>query len=389
MPKLIRITTAPLSLKVLLSGQMKYMRENGFDVVMVSSDGNELEGVKFNEGCRHHIIPMTRRMTPFGDLRCLWLLYRFFKKEKPDIVHSHTPKAGLLAMLAAKFAGVKIRVHTIAGLRYVTTKGFGRKVLITMEKLTGKAATHVWPNSFSLQHYIKENKLVKPAKLEVIGWGSSNGINLARYSATALQPQKLQEIKELIKYDSTLFYFLSVGRIVHDKGMDELLNAFVRIHSINPSVRLLLVGAFEDEVDPISEQARQLINTHPAVIMAGWSDAVEYFMPLSFALVHPSHREGFPNVLLQAGAMHCPIICSRIDGNIDIVAHQQTGLIFEVKNEEELFLQMDYALKNPTLLQQYATVLHHNIEQHFDQPIVHSLLCKKYLELLAAQGFPA
>ncbi len=389
MPKLIRITTAPISLKVLLSGQMKYMRENGFDVVMVSSDGKELKGVKQNEGCRHHIIPMTRRMTPFGDLRCLWLLYRFLKKEKPDIVHSHTPKAGLLAMLAAKFAGVKIRVHTVAGLRFVTTKGFNRKVLIAMEKLTGKAATHVWPNSFSLQQYIKDNKLAKPAKLEVIGLGSSNGINLTRYSVAALQPQKLQEIKELIKYDSTLFYFLSVGRIVHDKGMDELLNAFVRIHSINPAARLLLVGAFEDEVDPVSEQARQLINTHPAVIMAGWSDAVEYFMPLSFALIHPSHREGFPNVLLQAGAMLCPIICSRIDGNIDIVTHQQTGLIFEVKNEEELFIQMDYALKNPALLQQYATVLRHNIEQHFDQPIVHSLLRKKYLELLAAQGFPA
>jgi len=358
-------------------------------VVMVSSDGKELKEVKANEGCRHHIIPMTRRMTPFGDLRCLWLLYRFFKKEKPDIVHSHTPKAGLLSMLAAKMAGIKIRIHTIAGLRFVTTRGFGRRVLIFMEKLTGKAATHVWPNSYSLEKYIKEKKLVRSAKLKVIGWGSSNGINLARYSVAALQPQKLQETKELIKYDPALFYFLSVGRIVHDKGMDELLNAFVRIHSLNPATRLLLVGAFEDEVDPVSEKTRQLIKAHPAVIMAGWSDAVEYFMPLSFALVHPSHREGFPNVLLQAGAMLCPIICSRIEGNIDIVEHQKTGLIFEVKNEEELFGQMEYALKNPALLQQYAKVLRKNIEQHFDQPIVHSLLRNIYLELLAAQEFPA
>jgi len=389
MPKLIRITTAPISLNVLLSGQMKYMNENGFEVIMVSSDGKELERVKQNEGCRHHIIPMTRRMTPLGDLRCLWLLYRFFKKEKPDIVHSHTPKAGLLSMLAAKFAGVKIRIHTIAGLRFVTSKGFGRKLLIAMEKLTGKAATHVWPNSFSLEKYIKENKLVNPNKLEVIGWGSSNGINLSRYSAAALKEEKLQETKKLIQYDSSLNYFLSVGRIVHDKGMDELLNAFVRLHEINPNARLILVGAFEDEVDPVSEKARQLIKSHPAVIMAGWSDAVEYFMHLSFALVHPSHREGFPNVLLQAGAMLCPIICSRIEGNIDIVEHEKTGLIFEVKNEEELFLRMKYALENSTVLQQYARVLCHNIEQHFDQPIIHNLLRKKYLELLAAQEFPA
>ena len=389
MPKLIRITTAPISLKVLLSGQMKYMQENGFDVVMVSSDGKELGDVKANEGCRHHIIPMTRRMTPFADVRCLWLLYRFFKKEKPAIVHSHTPKAGLLSMLAAKLAGVKIRIHTIAGLRFVTTKGFSRRVLIFMEKLTGKAATHVWPNSFSLEEYIKENKLVRPAKLEVIGSGSSNGIKLSRYSPVAIEEEKLQDTKKLIQYDSSLIYFLSVGRIVHDKGMDELLNAFVRLYSINPAVRLLLVGAFEDEVDPVSDTTRQLINTHPAVIMAGWSDAVEYFMPLSFALVHPSHREGFPNVLLQAGAMGCPVICSRIDGNIDIVKHQQTGLIFEVKNEDELYSQLKYALENPAILHQYATTLRQQIEQYFDQPIVHSLLHKKYMELLAAQGFSA
>ena len=382
MAKLIRITTAPISLHVLLSGQLKYMKGQGLDVVMVSSNGKELEGVKKNESCRHHIVPMTRRMTPFGDLRCLWLLYRFFRKEKPDIVHSHTPKAGLLSMLAAKMAGVKIRIHTVAGLRYVTTKGFGRRVLIFMEKLTGKAATHVWPNSFSLEKYIRDNKLVKPSKLEVIGWGSSNGVRLSRYSAASLLEAKLEETKSIIKYDPSFIYFLSVGRIVHDKGMDELLNAFARIYAENPSTRLVLVGAFEDEVDPVSEKARELIHSHPGVIMAGWSEAVEYFMHLSFALIHPSHREGFPNVLLQAGAMHCPIICSRIEGNIDIVEHGKTGLLFEVKNEKELFQQMKYALDNPALLQQNAIALRRQIEQHFDQPIVHSFLLKKYRELL-------
>lgn len=385
MAKIIRITTAPLSLKVLLAGQMKYMQEHGFEVVMVSSDGPELPSVKENEGCRHHIIPMTRRMTPFGDLRCLWLLYRYFRKERPDIVHSHTPKAGLLAMLAARFAGVKLRVHTIAGLRYVTTRGFSRRLLVFMEKLTGKAATHVWPNSCSLENFIRENKLVKPAKLEVIGWGSSNGVRLSRYSPAAIQASKLEETKQHIGFDEKLVYFLSVGRIVHDKGMDELLAAFVKVYEINPSVRLLLVGAFEDEVDPVSDKARELIRNHPGVIMAGWSDAVEYYMHFSFALVHPSHREGFPNVLLQAGAMYCPILCSRIEGNVDIVEHGKTGLIFEVKNEDALFEQMKYALENPALIKQYAATLRQQIEQHFDQPIVHSFLHKRYMELLAGQ----
>jgi glycosyltransferase involved in cell wall biosynthesis len=382
MPKLIRITTAPISLKVLLAGQMRYMNENGFEVVMVSSEGPQLPDVLRNEQCRHVVIPMTRKITVFTDIRCLWLLYRFFKKERPDIVHSHTPKAGLLAMIAAKLAGVKIRIHTIAGLRFMTAKGTTRKILVTMEKLTGKAATHVWPNSYSLLEYIKANKLVKPSRLEVISKGSSNGINLSRFSASSLKQEKLEEIKKLIRYDEKLIYFLSVGRIVHDKGIDELLGAFTEVYKKNDRVRMLLVGAFEDELDPISDEARQILKTHPGVVQAGWHDAVEYFMHFSFALVHPSHREGFPNVLLQAGAMHCPIICSRIEGNVDIVDHGQTGLIFEVKNEKELQEKLEYALADPGVMKQYAASLRQKIEQHFDQKIIHNELRKKYIELL-------
>jgi glycosyltransferase involved in cell wall biosynthesis len=361
---------------------MRYMQENGFDVIMVSSDGPELELVKRNEGCRHHIIPMTRKITPFADLVSLWRLYRFFKKEKPDIVHSHTPKAGLLAMLAAKFAGVKLRIHTIAGLRFMTSKGITLKVLVAMEKLTAKAATHVWPNSFSLLNYIKEHKLVNPSKLEIIGMGSSNGINLSRYSLSSLKPEKLQETKQLVKYDEKLTYFLSVGRLVHDKGIDELVHAFIKLYSVHDQVRLILVGAFEDEVDPVSDETKKILKSHPGIILAGWSDSVEYFMQFSFALVHPSHREGFPNVLLQAGAMLCPVICSRIEGNVDIVEHEKTGLIFEVKNETELFQMLERALKDPVVPGQYAKSLRSKIEQHYDQPIVHRYLRSKYIELL-------
>lgn len=382
MPKLVRLTTAPLSLKYLLPGQMRYMRENGLDVIMVSSDGPEREEVIRNEGCRHQVIPMTRKITPFADLKSLWLLYKFFKKEKPDIVHSHTPKGGLLAMLAAKMAGIKIRVHTIAGLRFMTSKGFTRKLLVFMEKLTAKAATQVWPNSFSLLEYIRTNKLVNPRKLEVIGLGSSNGINLQRFSPAALKEDKLKQIKKLVKYDEQLIYFVSVGRIVHDKGMDELLNAFIQVHKQNDRVRLVLVGAFEDELDPISENARQILKTHPAVIQAGWNDSVEYFMHFSYALVHPSHREGFPNVLMQAGAMYCPVIASRIEGNVDIVDHEKTGLLFEVRNEKELQEKLEFSLANPAIMKEYATALHHKIEQHFDQKMVHQQMMKRYRELL-------
>lgn len=382
MPKLIRVTTVPLSLKYLVPGQARYMQENGFEVVVISSYGPEREEIMKKEGCRHQIIPMTRKVTPLSDLRSLWRLYRFFRKEKPDIVHSHTPKAGLLAMMAARLAGVKIRIHTIAGLRFVTTSGSLRKMLVAMEKLTAQSATHIWPNSRSLLSYIKKKRLVKPEKLGLIGSGSSNGVNLDRYSVAALKEDKLNTVKQLINYNEENIYFLAVGRIVHDKGIDELLKAFIEIHAGNDRTRLILLGAFEDEVDPVSDESRAILNTHPAIVQVGWSDEVEYFMHLSFALIHASYREGFPNVLLQAGAMGCPVICSRIEGNVDLIEQEKTGLLFEVRNEKELQEKMELALAHPAVMRQYAENLRQKVECRFDQRFIWQQLHQRYRELL-------
>ena len=380
--KLIRTTTAPLSLKYLLRNQMRYMKEKGFNVLMVSSDGPEREEVIRNEQCPHTIVPMTRRMTPLADLRALWSFYRLLKKERPEIVHSHTPKAGLIAMLAARLAGVPLRIHTVAGLRFMTVQGFSRKILVAMEKLTMRSATHVWPNSFSLKEYIEKNRLVNPGRLEVIGEGSSNGIDLRRFSPGAIDREKLEKTKALIGYDEQLVYLLAVGRIVRDKGIDELVHAFDEVYQANGQLRLLLVGAFEDELDPVPDKARQMINDHPGIIKTGWNESVEYFMHLADLLVHPSHREGFPNVLLQAGAMNCPVICSRIEGNVDIVTHEKTGLLFEVKDRQQLTVQLKRALSNPAMMKEYSNNLYNKVISHFDQSVVHSRIEKRYRELL-------
>ena len=383
MPKLIRVTTVPMALKYLLAGQMKYMKEKGFEVLMVSADGREREDVIQNETVPHLVIPMTRKITPVADLRSLWRLYKLFRKEKPDIIHSHTPKAGLLAMFAGKLAGIRIRIHTIAGLRFMTATGRTRSLLIQMEKLTGRWATHVWPNSFSLLEYIRQNHLVSENKMKLIGLGSSNGIDLNRFSPSSLKETRLEEIKKLIHYNKDLTYLLCVGRIVKDKGIDELLEAFTRLYQEDPKLRLVLVGTFEDELDPVSEEARKILSSHPGIILAGWSDQVEYFMHLSFALIHPSHREGFPNVLLQAGAMYCPVVCSGIEGNVDIVDHEKTGLIFKVKDGEDLYHKLKEALSGPLRMKGFAQALRYKIEQHFDQKVVHRLLEESYLQLLA------
>lgn len=148
-----------MALGYLLPGQMRFMAGNGFDVLMISADGKELAAVIENEKCRHIIVPMTRKITPFQDVTCLIRLIKIFRKEKPDIVHTHTPKAGLLGMLAAKVCGVKIRIHTVAGLPLMAESGFKYRLLKFIERLTYAAANQVWPNSQSLFNFISEKKL--------------------------------------------------------------------------------------------------------------------------------------------------------------------------------------------------------------------------------------
>ena len=169
-----------MALRYLLPGQMHFMCNNGFDVLMISADGKELAAVIENEKCRHIIVPMTRKITPFQDLTCLIRLIKIFRKEKPDIVHTHTPKAGLLGMLAAKICGIKTRIHTVAGLPLMAETGIKYQLLHFIERLTYSAANQVWPNSQSLMNFIAQKKLCKPTKLKMIGKGSSNGININR-----------------------------------------------------------------------------------------------------------------------------------------------------------------------------------------------------------------
>jgi len=386
MAKIIRVTTVPMALKVLLRGQMRHMKKAGFDVIMVSADGKERDDVMQFEECPHYIIPMTRKITPFADAISFWKLYRLLKKEKPDIVHSHTPKAGLLAMVAAKYAGVKIRIHTIAGLRFMTSSGIIRNILTKMEKITAQAATHVWPNSLSLLNYVKQHKLVNAEKLGIIGKGSSNGVDLSRFSVSVLREEGIRKAREVISYDPSLFYILSVGRIVKDKGIRELAKAFVDLYKENDRLRLVLVGTFEEKLDPLDEEIMQLIKNHPGIILAGWHDDVEYYMHIAGLLVHASYREGFPNVVLQAGAMECPVVCSRIEGNIDIVDEGINGVVFTAGDENDLKNKLQAAISDPAAMKKKAALLRRKIEENFDRCFVQEKLRQKYESLLSVSN---
>lgn len=380
--KLIRITTVPMALRYLLPGQMHFMQHNGFDVLMISANGPELQEVISTEGCRHITVPMTRKITPWQDLKCLLQLVKIFRKEKPDIVHTHTPKAGLLGMLAAKICGIKVRIHTVAGMPLMVEKGMKLQLLVLIEKLTYWAASQVWPNSPSLYDYIITHRFTRQQKLRIIGKGSTNGINLARFNPAVLGEQGIAAIKQQLQYSSGCVYLLCIGRLVADKGIVELVQVFTALSRQHEQLRLVLVGDFEDALDPLPAAVHQEIEQHPGIIHITWTQQVEYFMHCCNYFVFPSHREGFPNVLLQAGAMQLPVICSRITGNVDIVTNEETGLIFEKGDAGQLQQQLEYAIANPGKMKAMAATLHAIVQEDYKRENIWQNILSAYNSLL-------
>ncbi len=380
--KLIRITTVPMALRYLLPGQMRFMAANGFDVLMISADGKELSDVIEIEQCRHIVVPMTRKITPFQDLKCLFGLIKIFRKERPDIVHTHTPKAGLLGMLAAKLTGVKVRIHTVAGMPLMAETGFKYRLLKFIERLTYWAANHVWPNSNSLLQFINEKELCKKNKLNIIAKGSTNGININRFNKAALDKNISSEIKKQINFSNDDIYLLCIGRLVKDKGIVELVHIFTQLQSSHDNLILILVGEFEAALDPLPADTLHEIEINPSILHVNWTNQVEYYMQLADLFVFPSHREGFPNVLLQAGAMGLPVICSHITGNIDIVTNNETGLIFDKGNEEQLLKLLQYALDNPQQMQIMANQLQNVIKENYRRENIWQNMLEAYKSLV-------
>ena len=346
MQKLIRITTVPSSLRSLLKGQHRFMSKY-FEVIGVSGDGDALAEVRQNEGIRTHVVEMTRTITPLKDLKALLKLYKFFKKEKPFIVHSHTPKAGTVGMIAAKLAGVPNRLHTIAGLPLLEKTGVMRKLLNLVEKLTYSCSTLILPNSFKLKRIILTEKFTSASKLKVIGHGSSNGIDTEHYNIAHVTEKEKEQLRESLNINENDTVFIFIGRIVKDKGINELVAAFNLLTKKHSRCKLLLIGSRENHLDPLLSKTEILIKENICIIPTGVQKDIRPYVSISHALTFPSYREGFPNVVLQASCMCLPCIVSDINGCNEIIEDQVNGLIIPVKNSEALESAMIYMIENP------------------------------------------
>lgn len=378
--KLVRITTVPISLRLLITGQPEYMQQSGFDVTVISSEGEDWDKMPL-ENIDSIKVNMARRISLVQDIKSLFKLISVLRKISPDIVHTHTPKAGLLGMIAAWMIGVPVRIHTLAGMPAMTTTGIKKQILMMAERITYLFSNEVWINSKYLKQFTLRNSMISSRKAKMILNGSSNGIDLKKYTFENLDSDRLNALKEKYAIKENDFIYLAVGRMVNDKGINELIIAFDEIYTKNKSVRLFLLGPFE-EGDALPKETIENIKTHPAITHINWSDEVEYFMAVSDCFVHASYREGFPNVILQSASMGCPIVCSDIPGNIDIVESENEGYVFPVGNEIELQRSMEQVLNNKEEAEEKALSLQKKVKTCYDRTVFHKAVKDEYLELL-------
>ncbi len=378
--KLIRITTVPISLEKLLEGQLQFMKDY-FEVTAISSEKEQLEKFGKKEGVSTFYIPLTRKITPLKDLLAVWKLYKFLIKDKPQIVHSHTPKAGIVSMLAAYLAKVPNRLHTVAGLPLLETKGLKRKILNSVEKLTYRFATKVYPNSQGLYQITIDEKFTKPSKLKLIGNGSSNGIDTAYFSPKHFTNEDLKEKRKELQIPGSDFVFVFVGRLVGDKGINELIKAFEKLQNEFQNCSLLLVGPFEDDLDPLLIKTKISIKKKEKIILTGYQEDVRIYYAMSDVFVFPSYREGFPNVVMQAGAMDLPSIVTDINGCNEIINDGENGWIIPVKDEMSLFNAMQNCLLNKQQVLKLAQNARELITTRYAQQKVWDAILEEYKRL--------
>ena len=380
MHKLIRITTIPLSLEKLLEGQLSFMNKY-YKVIAVSAEKKRLDNYGSENGVDTFHVEMTRAITPIQDLKSLIKLSGYLRKEKPTIIHTHTPKAGIIGMLAGKIAGVPIRLHTVAGLPLLETSGIKRKILDFVEKLTYNLATRVYPNSFELKKICLELGYAREEKLKVLGKGSSNGIDTVYFDPEKYTDSEKSSLRKELNIPENDFVYIFVGRLVKEKGINELVQSFVQINKEMPDTTLLLVGPFEQDLDPVDDNIFETIRTHEKIVTTGYQQDVRSYFAISNVLTFPSYREGFPNVVLQAGAMSLPSIVTDINGCNEIIQSKENGLIIPVKDSEAVKSAMQTLYKDRNLCSKLTLNARKLIQMNYERKQFWNILLKEYKEL--------
>lgn len=373
---IIRACTVPQSIGFVVGMIPDLTKE--YEVGVLSSPGEEWAMLdKYGDAVRRIEVTMERHISPLRDLRSLWRLVRVFRRERPDMVHSMTPKAGLLCMLAAWITRVPVRVHMFTGLVFPTATGVKRRILMATDRLTCACATHVLPEGEGVKRDLLDNGITrKPIK--VLGYGNCRGIDLDRFDPTLSEVQA--EAAKLRKPE--VFTFIAIGRLVGDKGINELVAAFSRLNRELPATCLILVGPQEKELDPLSPATLLEIESNPAIEAVGNQADVRPWLAAADCHVLASYREGFPNVVIEAGAMGLPQIVTDINGANEIIINGRNGVIVPPKNADAIHASMSRMATDPAFRSVLAANARPLIASRYEQSYVRRCLKEYYKEIL-------
>ncbi len=346
-------------------------------MVAVSSPGEALAEIEQREGVRTVAVGMQRHISPLKDLRSLWQMIKVFRRERPTMVHSITPKAGLLSMMAAWLCRVPVRVHMFTGLVFPTSTGLKRRILMATDRLTCACATHVIPEGEGVKSDLQRYNITKKP-LNVLGHGNIKGIDLKRFDPE--DAEVVEAAKPLRRPDA--FTFIFIGRIVRDKGINELIEAFARLCKQHPFTRLILVGEMEQSLDPVKPETLVEIKSNPAIEAVGRQSDVRPWLLAADCLVFPSYREGFPNVVIEAGAMGLPSIVTDINGSCEIIIEGRNGTIVSPHDTEALYVAMRRMAADAVWCESLAANARPLIASRYEQSYVRQCLKDYYKRIL-------
>ena len=380
--RLVHVTTIPESL-MFLEGQAGYLRRRGIEICAISSPGEALEAFREAEGVECFAVSMERGITPLYDLIALARLWTLLRRLRPDIVDAHTPKAGLLGVIAAFLAGVPVRIYHLHGLRFMTVRGARRKILLATERMASLFATRVLCVSHTIAAVAAARDLVPDEKLGVLLSGSINGVDVDRFRPARPEERCAARAKLGLPADSRVVGF--IGRLVRDKGLVELAAAWGVLREEMPDLWLVLVGPFESQ-DPVPEAVAGRLRSDPRVRVVGEDfDTPKYYRALDVVAL-PTYREGLPVVPLETAAMGLPIVASRVPGCIDAILDGVTGTLVAARDDVALAGALRTYLNDAALRARHGAAARERVLRDFQQERIWSELHKEYVGLSLRAG---
>lgn len=374
--KVARISTVPFFVLTQLKAQINALSSSGMSVTVITSDDEMSEKLASETIFTFLPINIERAISPVRDFFSLVALSLAFNKLKFDIVHSTTPKAGLLSAIAGFIAGTPVRLHTFTGQPWVTTTGIKRSILMFCDRVIARLNTHCYADSASQRDFLISSGIIKAEKISVIGAGSLAGIDLERFNPRRYSASELQALRHDLNIPSTAKILLFVGRITPDKGICELISAFSDIVKTNDEVFLVLVGPFESDGESVVNQVGPGVLSKIKTV--GFSSEPEKYMALADVLCLPSYREGFGTVVIEAAAMGTPAIGTDIYGLSDAIVNGETGVLVPVRDTASLKASILAVLDDPERLSAMGVVARDRAIRDFGSKAYSELLIEEY-----------